>query len=98
MSAPTEIYQRTAMLSPEEAADLVAQAVIERPERVTTRLGVFAEVVHALAPKLAHIVMNTAYRMYPESAAALGIKDPAAAPKPTPEQIAFAELTRGMNF
>ena len=98
MSAPTDIYQHTAMLSPEEAADLVAQAVIERPERVTTRLGVFAEVVHAVAPKLAHIIMNTAYRMYPESAAALGIKDPAAAPKLTPEQIAFAELTRGMNF
>ena len=98
MSAPTEIYQRTSMLAPDEAADLVAQAVIERPERVTTRLGVFAEVVHALAPKLAHIVMNTAYRMYPESAAALGIKDPAAAPRLTPEQIAFAELTRGMHF
>jgi NAD(P)-dependent dehydrogenase (short-subunit alcohol dehydrogenase family) len=98
MSAPTEIYRHTTMLSPEEAADLVAQAVIERPERVTTRLGVFAEVVHALAPKLAHIIMNTAYRMYPESAAALGIKDPAAAPRLTPEQIAFAELTRGMHF
>lgn len=98
MSAATELYSHTTMLSPEEAADLVAQAVIERPERVTTRLGVFAEIVHAVAPKLAHIVMNAAYRMYPESAAALGIKDPAAAPKLTPEQIAFAELTRGMQF
>lgn len=98
MSAPTEIYQHTAMLAPEEAADLIAQAVIERPERVTTRLGVFAEVVHAVVPKISHIVMNTAYRMFPESAAALGIKDPAAAPKLTPEQAAFAELTRGLHF
>ncbi len=98
MSAPTEIYRHTEMLAPEEAADLIAQAVIERPERVTTRLGVFAEVVHALAPKIAHIVMNAAYRMFPESAAALGIKDPAAAPRLTPEQAAFAELTRGLHF
>jgi NAD(P)-dependent dehydrogenase (short-subunit alcohol dehydrogenase family) len=98
MSAPTEIYQHTQMLAPEEAADLIAQAVIERPERITTRLGIFAEVVHALVPKISHIIMNTAYRMFPESAAALGIKDAAAAPKPTPEQIAFQELTRGMHF
>ncbi|HUJ86795.1 MAG TPA: SDR family oxidoreductase [Burkholderiales bacterium] len=98
MTAPTRLYEHTTMLAPEEAADLIAQAVIERPERVTTRLGVFAEVVHALAPKLAHIVMNTAYRMFPESAAALGIKDPAAAPTLTPEQAAFAELTRGLHF
>jgi NAD(P)-dependent dehydrogenase (short-subunit alcohol dehydrogenase family) len=98
MSAPTEIYQHTQMLAPEEAAALVAQAVIERPERITTRLGIFAEVVHALVPKISHIIMNTAYRMFPESAAALGIKDAAAAPKPTPEQIAFQELTRGMHF
>jgi len=96
MSAPTRIYQQTPMLSPEEAADLVVKAVIERPERVATRLGIFAEVVHAVAPKVGHIIMNTAYRMFPESAAALGKQE--AEVQPTPEQIAFVELTRGFHF
>ena len=96
MTAPTRIYQQTPMLAPEEAADFVVKAIIERPERIATRLGVFAEIVHAVAPKIGHIIMNTAYRMFPESAAALGKPD--AEVKPTAEQIAFVELTRGFHF
>jgi NAD(P)-dependent dehydrogenase (short-subunit alcohol dehydrogenase family) len=96
MTAPTKIYQQTQMLTPEEAADFVVKAIIERPERIATRLGVFAETVHAVAPKVGHIIMNTAYRMFPESAAALGKQD--AEVKPTAEQIAFVELTRGFHF
>ena len=96
MTAPTRIYQQTPMLAPEEAADFVVKAIIERPERIATRLGVFAEIVHAVAPKIGHIIMNTAYRMFPESAAALGKQE--AEVKPTAEQIAFVELTRGFHF
>jgi NAD(P)-dependent dehydrogenase (short-subunit alcohol dehydrogenase family) len=96
MTAPTRIYQQTPMLAPEEAADFVVKAIIERPERIATRLGVFAEIVHAVAPKIGHIIMNTAYRMFPESAAALGKPD--AEVRPTAEQIAFVELTRGFHF
>jgi NAD(P)-dependent dehydrogenase (short-subunit alcohol dehydrogenase family) len=98
MTAPTELYESTQMLTPEEAADLIAQAIIERPDRVATRLGVFAEVVHAVAPKISHIIMNTAYRLFPESAAALGKKEGAEKLQPSAEQIAFAELTRGFHF
>ncbi|HTT36862.1 MAG TPA: SDR family oxidoreductase [Burkholderiales bacterium] len=97
MSAPTKIYEHTQMLTPEEAADLIVQAIIERPDRIATRLGIFAEVVHAVAPKISHIVMNTAYRMFPESAAAMGAKE-AVEPQLTPEQIAFAEFTHGFHI
>ena len=98
MTAPTKIYEHTQMLSPEEAADLIVQAIIERPDRIATRLGIFAEVVHAAAPKISHIIMNTIYRMFPESAAALGAKGAAVEPQPTPEQIALAEFTRGFHI
>jgi NAD(P)-dependent dehydrogenase (short-subunit alcohol dehydrogenase family) len=98
MTAPTELYKGTPMLTPEEAADLIAQAIIERPHRVATRLGVLAEVMHAVAPKVSHIIMNTAYRLYPESAAALGKQESAERQPPSAEQIAFAELTRGFHF
>jgi len=54
--------------------------------------------VNAVAPRVAHIIMNTAYRMFPESAAAMGRKEGAAEPPPTPEQIAFAQFTRGFHF
>ena len=98
MTAPTRLYQQAEMLTPEEAADFVVRAIIERPDRVATRLGVFAELMNALAPRVTHIIMNAAYRMFPESAAAMGKKEGAAEPQPTPEQIAFAQFTRGFHF
>lgn len=70
MIAPTKIYQHVPTLSPDEAADLIVQAIIYRPERIATRIGVFAQVLHALAPKVYAVIMNTAFRLFPESAAA----------------------------
>lgn len=97
MVAPTKGYEQTPMLTPEEAADLVVKAIMEKPERIATRLGIFGEVVHALTPKIAHVVMNTAFRMFPESAAALG-KQEDEPPRLTPDQVALAELMRGMHL
>ncbi|MCX8004262.1 MAG: SDR family oxidoreductase [Burkholderiaceae bacterium] len=97
MIAPTKIYQNVPTLSPEEAADLIVQAIVYKPVRIATRLGVFGQVVHALAPRVAQIVMNTAFRMFPESEAARGVKEGEKA-KPTPDQIAFANLMRGIHF
>jgi short-subunit dehydrogenase len=103
MTAPTELYRQVPMLSPEEAAELVAQAIIQRPTRVATRLGIFAQVVHLVAPRLSQLIMNTAYRAFPESRRALSpdeaaAKGAAAPPTPTPDQIAFAQLMKGIHF
>jgi NAD(P)-dependent dehydrogenase (short-subunit alcohol dehydrogenase family) len=98
MTAPTRFYQQSEMLTPEEAADFVVRAIIERPARLATRLGVFAELVHAIAPKVGHLIMSAGYRMFPDSAAAMGVKEGTAEPQPTPEQIAFAQFTRGFHF
>jgi len=96
MTAPTKIYDDHDMIGPDEASDLVVQAIIDRPERVATRLGVFAQLLHALLPKVAHVLMNTAYRMHPDATATIDrAKGP---PPPTPEQVAFAKLTRGMHL
>ena len=53
MIAPTKIYQNVPTLSPEEAADLIVQAIVYKPVRIATRLGVFGQVLHALAPRVA---------------------------------------------
>ena len=99
MTAPTEIYKQIPMLAPEEAADLVAQAIIYRPVRLATRLGIFAEVLHMLAPRISQVVMNTAYRMFPESKAAMGQQAAPAAPRePTPDQISFAQIMKGIHL
>ncbi|HET9700544.1 MAG TPA: SDR family oxidoreductase [Burkholderiales bacterium] len=101
MTAPTEIYKQIPMLAPEEAADLVAQAIVYRPVRIATRLGIFAEVLHMLAPRISQVVMNTAYRMFPESKAAMkqqGAPEAPAAGAPTPDQMAFAQIMKGIHL
>lgn len=96
MIAPTKIYENVPTITPEEAAELVKQAVIYRPQRVATRLGVFAQLLHAVAPKVAEIIMNSAFKMFPESAAAKGVSENQQGA--SQEQIAFASLMRGIHW
>lgn len=96
MIAPTNIYNNVPTLAPEEAADLVADACIAKPVRIATRLGIAGEVVHALLPRVAQIVMNTSFRMFPDSAAAKGEKG--AKPSLSPEAIALQQMMRGIHF
>jgi NAD(P)-dependent dehydrogenase (short-subunit alcohol dehydrogenase family) len=96
MIAPTKIYEHVPTISPEEAADMVRQAVIYRPQRIATRLGIFSQVLHSIAPKISEIVMNSAYRMFPDSTGAKGISSGQSAP--SQEQIAFASLMRGIHW
>jgi NAD(P)-dependent dehydrogenase (short-subunit alcohol dehydrogenase family) len=97
MIAPTRMYENLPTLSPEEAADLIVEAIVHRPVRIATRLGVFGAVSHAIAPKLTQVLLNTAYHMFPESPAALGKKE-GEAPKLSPEQMAFAQITKGIHW
>jgi len=97
MIAPTKIYENVPTLSPEEAADLIVQAIVYKPVRIATRLGIFGQMLHAMAPRVAQIVMNTTFRMFPDSDAAKKPKD-GEKPKATADQIAFANLMRGIHF
>ncbi|GAA0706842.1 SDR family oxidoreductase [Dokdonella soli] len=98
MIAPTKMYESVPTLSPEEAADIIIEAIVEKPVRIATRLGIFAQVFYALAPRVYEIVMNTAFRLFPDSQAAKGMKGRAEAEQPTSEQIAFASLMRGVHW
>jgi NAD(P)-dependent dehydrogenase (short-subunit alcohol dehydrogenase family) len=96
MIAPTRIYEQMPTISADEAADMVVEAVIRRPQRLATRLGLFAQWLHLLAPKVHEAVMSSAYRMFPENpAAAPGEAAPRAL---APEAVAFARLMRGVYW
>jgi NAD(P)-dependent dehydrogenase (short-subunit alcohol dehydrogenase family) len=96
MIAPTRMYENVPTLSPEEAAGLVVDAIVRKPVRIATRLGIFGAICHAVAPRLTQVLLNTAFHMFPDSAAAQGKKDEAA--PLTPEQMAFAQLTQGIHW
>ncbi len=98
MIAPTQLYNNVPALSPEQAAEMVAQACITRPVRIATRLGVTGQALHALAPRVAQIVMNTSFRMFPDSEAAKGQRKPGARPQLSMEAIALQQMMRGIHF
>jgi NAD(P)-dependent dehydrogenase (short-subunit alcohol dehydrogenase family) len=96
MIAPTGIYDAFPTATPEEAADLITRAMIERPKKIATRLGTFGEVLYAIAPKSVDVILNTAFKLFPESSAAKGEKQ-----KDQPvstEGVAFAHLMRGVHW
>lgn len=95
MIAPTKLYNNVPTLTPEQAADMIAQAIIQKPVRIATRLGILGQVMHAVVPKTAQIVMNTSFRMFPDSTSASKDKKASA---PTADQIAFTTLLQGIHF
>jgi NAD(P)-dependent dehydrogenase (short-subunit alcohol dehydrogenase family) len=98
MIAPTKMYDSVPTLSPEEAADIIVEAIVERPVRIATRLGTFAQVFYALAPRVYEIMMNTIFRLFPDSSASKGMKGRSESQEPTSEQIAVAALLRGVHW
>ena len=99
MIAPTRIYEQVPVATPEEAADMVAEAIIDRPKRIATKLGLAAEILHLAAPRITEVVMNTAYRMFPDSSAAKGDPgDKKPELPPTKEALLFASLLRGVHW
>jgi NAD(P)-dependent dehydrogenase (short-subunit alcohol dehydrogenase family) len=96
MIAPTKIYDAFPTITPDEAADLVCEAIRAKPKTINTRLGTFGEVLYALAPKAVDQVLHTAYKVFPDSAAAKGDKDKDE--KASMEQIAMANLMKGVHW
>jgi NAD(P)-dependent dehydrogenase (short-subunit alcohol dehydrogenase family) len=96
MIAPTGLYNNVPTLSPEEAADMIATACVERPVRIATRMGIGGELLHTLVPRVAQILMNTSFRMFPDSAAAKG--DKSAKATLSAEAIALQQMMRGIHF
>ena len=96
MIAPTKIYNNVPTLEPEEAANMIIRAIVYKPVRIATRLGIAGQVLHAFAPRIAQIVMNTSFRMFGDSEAAKGKKNEVVGP--SVDQIALSNLMRGIHF
>jgi NAD(P)-dependent dehydrogenase (short-subunit alcohol dehydrogenase family) len=96
MIAPTKIYDSFPTISPEEAADLVCEAIRAKPKHIGTRLGTFGEVSYALFPKAVDQILSTAYKVFPDSAAARGEKG--IEEQASTEQVALAHLMRGVHW
>jgi NAD(P)-dependent dehydrogenase (short-subunit alcohol dehydrogenase family) len=96
MIAPTKMYDAFPAISPEEAADMILEAMRSRPKELGTRIGKFGEVAYALNPSAVDRLLHLAYRVFPDSAASKGQRE--AEEHVSFEQIAMATLTRGVHW
>ena len=74
MIEPTKMYDRFPTLTPEEAADMICEAIIHKPKRIATPLGTLGQLLYAINPKSIDYILNSAYHLFPDSSAAKGEK------------------------
>ena len=91
MIAPTKAYDHVPTLSPEQAGDLIAEAIRKRPKRIATTLGSIGQLTYAIAPGAQDLVVNRAYQLFPEGGGPSDRRLEA-------EQRAFAQATRGVHW
>jgi hypothetical protein len=77
---------------------MIVEAIVYKPVRIATRLGVTGQMLHSLLPHIAQIIMNTTFRMFPDSDAAKGAKEAGKASQASADQIAMQQLLKGIHF
>jgi NAD(P)-dependent dehydrogenase (short-subunit alcohol dehydrogenase family) len=92
MIAPTGAYREAPALRPDEAAELVVQAIVKQPPRVATEVGLIGMGLQLAAPTLSQAILNSAYRLSEPDALALP-GQPAG-----PELKAMQQLLRGVHL
>ena len=97
VTAPTKIYNHVPTISPAQAADMICDAIVRQPKRIATNLGVMGQVMHFLTPKVTETIMNTGYKLFSDSSAALGDKE-SSPKKIRREQAAFSRLFKGIHW
>ena len=99
MIGPTKAYDYAPALSPEEAAEMVVDAIIHKHSRVATDMGKFQQVWNLISPKSYAAAMNATFRMFEDPHEAKDKKPALEAPKePSSEQVAMASLLKGVHY
>jgi NAD(P)-dependent dehydrogenase (short-subunit alcohol dehydrogenase family) len=107
MIAPTKMYDRFPTITPEEAADMICEAIIHKPKRIATPLGTLGQLLYAINPKSIDYILNSAYHLFPDSSAAKGDQrkpkedvgvTAGGGERATDRQVLFANLMRGVHW
>ncbi|MFI9508314.1 SDR family oxidoreductase [Nocardia sp. NPDC052566] len=98
MIAPTDLYKALPLPDPDQAAAIVIRALEERPHRIDTPVGTFAQAVELLMPSVKRTIMHQGFRLFGESRAAQGASAKKKAQEPAADtEPESAESTPGRN-
>ncbi|MGW7534210.1 SDR family oxidoreductase [Amycolatopsis sp. NPDC054798] len=101
MIRPTKIYDAFPTKSPEQAADMVLKALIQRPKHIGTPAGQAIGLTYTLAPGLTDAIAYQGFRIFPDSAAAGGsgkLKIGRGEKHLSRAAMALARLSRGFHW
>ena len=90
MIAPTKLYRYMPALMPNEAALMVAEAIVSKPNSIASNMGKFASATYSLVPAFNVGIQSIGYRIFPSSTAAQTTDS-----KPNLAQRAFAKIIPG---
>jgi short-subunit dehydrogenase len=98
MIKATTIYDRFPVLTPEDAADVLCEAIKHRPRRVSPPFGQIAAFADAMSPRIMDRVRNQGFQLFQDSAAARGQKGAKGDAEVSAQGRVFAEVTRGVHW
>lgn len=101
MIRPTKIYDAFPTKSPEQAAEMVMEALLKRPKHIGTPTGYLIQAAYAVAPGVVDAIAYQGYRIFPDSTAAGGggrMKIGKGDRHLSAAATALARLTRGFHW
>jgi short-subunit dehydrogenase len=98
MISPTKMYDKFPALTPDQAAGVIADAIVHRPRRASSPFGQFAAVADAVNPAVMDRVRNRAFSMFDDSSAAKGDESDSRPPEFDPRSETFVRATRGIHW
>ncbi|MGO1512860.1 MAG: SDR family NAD(P)-dependent oxidoreductase [Psychrobacter sp.] len=90
MIAPTKLYRYMPALMPDEAALMVARAIVDKPNSIASNMGKFASATYSLVPAFNVGIQSIGYRIFPSTRAGLTTDK-----KPNIAQRVFARILPG---
>jgi NAD(P)-dependent dehydrogenase (short-subunit alcohol dehydrogenase family) len=98
MISPTKLYDNFPTLCPDQAAAVLADAIVHRPRRLSSPFGQFASVADAINPTVMDYVRNRAFTMFDDSAPARGSESTGETPKFDRRNEHFVRATPGIHW
>jgi short-subunit dehydrogenase len=98
MISPTKVYDRFPTLTPDQAAGVLADAIVHRARRESPPIGQFAAMADAVNPMVMDYVRNRAFGMFEDSAAARGDDSADGTTQFDRRSETFIQATRGIHW
>ena len=98
MISPTKMYDKFPALTPDQAAGVITDAIVQRPRRASSPFGQFAAVADAVNPAVMDRLRNRAFTMFEDSSAAKGDESGSSATEFDRRRETFVRATRGIHW